>query len=359
MLKKPLSFWQYTQRSKLIEKRGNLMSANNLSPSSLQPNHINHLYSSRHFDLHQLAEGVYAAINAPEGWAICNAGIIDLGDRTLVYDTFTAPQAAEDLRQAAEILTGRPAQRVINSHFHNDHIWGNQAFGPQVEIISTAKTRDLIITEGAAEVASYREVAPARLEALEKQYMEASDEYVRQQLRPMIYDYQAIVAALPILQPRLPDLTFTGEMTFHGTKRTARLIPYDNGHCGSDAILYIPGDNIVFMEDLLFIDCHPYLADGDPDVIQRILGEVKALNPSIVVPGHGPVGSLEHLDVLDRYISQLKSLAEEAIKNGFSEDDLSKISVPSEYRHFLFSVFFTTNLQFIFRRSKQDHPSLG
>ncbi len=67
-----------------------------------------------------------------------------------MYDTFTSPQAAEDLRQAAEQLFSRPARIVINSHYHNDHIWGNQAFGQDVDIISTAKTRQLILTEGAA-----------------------------------------------------------------------------------------------------------------------------------------------------------------------------------------------------------------
>ncbi len=53
-------------------------------------------FTSRHFNLEQLADGVYAAIHAEEGWAICNAGIIDLGDRTLVFDSFMSPQAAID-----------------------------------------------------------------------------------------------------------------------------------------------------------------------------------------------------------------------------------------------------------------------
>ncbi len=67
-------------------------------------------FTSHHFHLERLADGVYAAINSDEGWAICNASIIDLGDRTLVYDSFTSPQAASDLRDAAEYLTGRPAR---------------------------------------------------------------------------------------------------------------------------------------------------------------------------------------------------------------------------------------------------------
>jgi len=64
---------------------------------------------SPHFSLHELSEGVYAALHAPGGWAQSNAGIVDLGDRTLVYDAFLSPLATRDLLAAAQALTGRPA----------------------------------------------------------------------------------------------------------------------------------------------------------------------------------------------------------------------------------------------------------
>ena len=67
------------------------------------------LPESRHYILHELADGVYAAIHNDEGgYAICNAGIIDLGDKTIVLDPFISPAAARDLKQHAENLTGRP-----------------------------------------------------------------------------------------------------------------------------------------------------------------------------------------------------------------------------------------------------------
>lgn len=100
---------------------------------------------SKHFRLQQLAAGVYAAIHIDGGAAIGNAGIVDLGDRTLIFDTFFTPQAGDDLRSAAEALTGRPIDAVINSHYHNDHIWGNQAFSSDTDIISTVETHRLIV----------------------------------------------------------------------------------------------------------------------------------------------------------------------------------------------------------------------
>ena len=81
--------------------------------------------ASEHFELQHLADGVYAAIGSPGSAAFSNAGIIDLGDQTVIFDTFQTPAAAQQLRGAAENLTGRPASHVIISHFHGDH-WGGK-----------------------------------------------------------------------------------------------------------------------------------------------------------------------------------------------------------------------------------------
>jgi len=47
---------------------------------------------SKNFSLQQLAAGVWAAIqNDKGGHAISNAGVIDLGNKTLVFDAFMNP----------------------------------------------------------------------------------------------------------------------------------------------------------------------------------------------------------------------------------------------------------------------------
>ena len=272
--------------------------------------------NSKHFRLEQLAEGVYAAIHAEGGWAICNAGIVDLGERTLVFDTFMTPDAAKDLVDAAESLTGRTVHAVINSHYHNDHIWGNQAFSEDVDIISTSKAKEMILVDGAAEIQGYRDSAQQTLETLEARYINEIDENQRSQLRIYIDYYQAIIATLPKLKIRPPNLTFTGSLVFEGLKRSAQLIAFEGGHCGSDAILFLPEDHIVFMADLLFTTGHPYLPDGDPDKIKEILAQVRQLHAKIFVPGHGPVGEASTLDWMDDYIDCLNSIIDEAINNG-------------------------------------------
>src|SRR5260370_34145596 len=79
-------------------------------------------FQSRHFQLERVANGVYAAIARADGGAVGNAGIVDLGETTLVFDTFQTPQAARDLLAAAERLLGRPVSFVANSHWHGGHM---------------------------------------------------------------------------------------------------------------------------------------------------------------------------------------------------------------------------------------------
>ena len=115
------------------------------------------MFESRHFKIETLADGVFAAIHRPGGWAIGNAGIVDLGDFTLVYDTFITIEAGQELREAAETLTGNPVKIVVNSHYHNDHVWGNQVFDPETLIVSSADTRQLFTTKGKEEYDKSRE----------------------------------------------------------------------------------------------------------------------------------------------------------------------------------------------------------
>ena len=94
--------------------------------------------ASMNFSIKQLAPGVWAALqNDKGGHAISNAGIIDLGNKTLVFDAFINPDAAIELRQVAEQLTKHKVSFVVNSHFHDDHIRGTEAFVPGALVIST------------------------------------------------------------------------------------------------------------------------------------------------------------------------------------------------------------------------------
>jgi len=309
------------------------------------------LPDSKHFRLQQLAEGVYAAIHMDGGAAIGNAGIVDLGDRTLVYDAFISPQAAEDLKTAAEVLTGRPVDAVIDSHWHNDHIWGNQVFDANTDIVSTEETRRLIIaTRGHGAYDEFMAAAEANLEATRAQLEAAEGEGQRRQLAMWVDYHRTVVELKPILQIRPPNLTFLQRLAFHGPDRTAELIDFAGGHTESDAVLFLPQERIAFMSDLLFIGHQPYLGGGDPDMLVHILGAVSDLAPTLLVPGHGPVGTGESLAVMKQYVQTLDDLARKMVEDGEAEESIDEMAVPEPFDDWLFGSFFPGNMHYLYQR---------
>jgi cyclase len=312
-----------------------------------------HLPKSRHFRLQQLADGVYAAIHRRGGAAISNAGIIDLGDRTLVFDAFFTPQAAEDLRDSAEVLTGRPVDMVVNSHYHNDHVWGNQVFNPATDILSTVVTGDLMALRGRSELKSFSETAEANLQSTQAQFDAAPDEKTREQHSFWLDYYQGFLEARATLDIRLPNLTFLERMILYGPDHVVELIPYGGGHSESDTILHLPMDGIVFVSDLVFIGCHPYLGGGDPDRLLRILEELERLEPRMVVPGHGPVGTPDDLALMRRYVETLEELVRSLIQDGLPEEEIDCLAVPEPFENWFLDVFFGVNLHSLYEHRSQ------
>ena len=219
---------------------------------------------SENFALQQMAEGVWAAIhNDQYGKAICNAGIIDLGDKTLVFDPFMTPEAAKELRILAEELTHRPVTMVVNSHYHNDHIRGNQEFTPFATIVSSTYTRDQIARIEPEQQAWEKHHAPALLKATKKIYNSATG-IDREELPLWIGYYEGMMESIDHLKITLPDIVFNDSLWIHGTKRDVKLVEYKNCHTASDVAMILPDDKIAFLGDLLFVQRHPWMADGEP-----------------------------------------------------------------------------------------------
>jgi glyoxylase-like metal-dependent hydrolase (beta-lactamase superfamily II) len=81
-------------------------------------------------DIIKIAEGVYAAVYSEyrmdpiEG----NSLIVVGADGVLVLDSGRTPDSARAMIAEIRKLTDRPVRHVVNSHWHDDHIFGNQAY---------------------------------------------------------------------------------------------------------------------------------------------------------------------------------------------------------------------------------------
>jgi cyclase len=308
------------------------------------------LPESKHFQLQRLADGVYAAIASERGHAICNAGIIDTGDRTIIFDTFISPDPAKDLLKAAKRLTPQNAIRVVNSHYHNDHIRGNQVFPPDVDILSTATTLEGIIHKEPETIKWEKENIPKALVNTKSKLKREKDPKRRQALTLSSVYYEAILKSHPKLKTRLPNVTFEGSLVMHGSRRRIELLTHA-GHTDSDLVLYLPDEKIAFMSDLLFVNYHPYLPGCSPELFRKSLREVGKLGVHTLVPGHGPVGGPSDLSLLDQYIQTLESIARNMVKMGKSPDKVRLQPVPSPFDDWclFFEDLFVMNLSFLYK----------
>jgi cyclase len=311
------------------------------------------LPESKHFQIERLADGVYAAIASEQGYASCNAGIIDIGDRTVLFDTFITPEAARDLLSATEQLTSNKITHVINSHEHNDHIRGNQVFDSEVDIISTALTREAIARNEPRNIKSEKKTILKEISNAQSKLNAEKDPKRRRELSLLISVMQGVSESHPELKTRLPNITFKHELTIHGTERTIELLPLA-GHTFSDVVLYLSKERIAFMGDLLFVNMHPYLASGSPEKWKQSLAKVEGLETKIVVPGHGPVGRFADLTAMSLYIKSLETIVANMIKSGKPVEQASLETIPSPFDTWLdLDHFFVTNLEFLYKLATQ------
>jgi glyoxylase-like metal-dependent hydrolase (beta-lactamase superfamily II) len=148
-------------------------------------------------------------------------------------------------------------------------------------------------------------------------------------------------------------------MNIHGADLDIELISYKDSHTGCDTILHIPSRQIVFMSDLLFVRCHPFLADGDPDKLLSTLDEIESFQPKKLIPGHGPVGGIEDLRLLKQYIHHCDQTGKQINENGQDEADIHETMMPEQYSNWMLSNFYTTNLKFFYNCHRAENQSIS
>ncbi len=317
-----------------------------------------YVHNSENFELIELADGVYACIHKFGGKAICNVGIIDNGNETLIFDTFLSPQVAEELLVIVNELGLSPIKYVVNSHFHNDHIRGNQVFPDEVDIISTAKTAQLIAHWEPLDIAQEKLYAPERFIYYDSLFNVFKGDTNSREFKQLLM-WKAYFDVLSIshkeVVTRLPTVFVEDRMLINGPLREIQLITIGGGHTDSDIILYLPEDKIIFTGDLVFNDMHPYMPQGHPKEWKDWLTYMSTLQINKVVPGHGNVGGAEEMNEMKVYIQSMENLAIQMHENNIPIEEVGNMDIPLAYRDYFLESFYISNLKFLYEEiSAQD-----
>jgi cyclase len=105
------------------------------------------------FETVKVADGIYAAIRKEPPGLTTNANSVFIinDEDVIVVDTTLTPGTARELLTALRKLTDKPVRYVINTHWHDDHIMGNQVFRdafPLADFIAHARTLEYLPSTG-------------------------------------------------------------------------------------------------------------------------------------------------------------------------------------------------------------------
>ena len=233
--------------------------------------------------LHEVADGVHAWIQPDGTWGYSNAGLVVGSDASVLVDTLFDLSLTQAMLDAMATFTAAsPIRSLVNTHANGDHCYGNQLVaGPGVEVIAS---------ETAAR--EIDEVPPALMAAM---VAGAGDDEVGRFVRHAFgrFDFDGI-------DPPPVTTTFSGEHRLSTGERTVELIEVGPAHTGGDVIAWLPDERVVFTGDIAFIGGTPIMWAGPVGNWIAACERIEALQPEVVVPGHGPITDVAGLrDVAD------------------------------------------------------------
>jgi cyclase len=227
-------------------------------------------------EFRQLRPNVYAYIQAGgPGY-----GVVVADDHLLVIDTLGQPKHTAAFKAAiARTFGNKPVTRVVNTHQHSDHVYGNQYFEP-AEFVSHATCREMMRQMAAA-------LPPnATFEPFEG----AADGTERMR----------VVTA---------TTTFTDRLAYDYGGTRVELLHLGVGHTWGDTIVHLPDHQIAFVGDVALFHTTPFSHQGRVTTWVKVLETVRNMDLATIVPGHGPIGGpreladvAEYFDILTREV---------------------------------------------------------
>jgi glyoxylase-like metal-dependent hydrolase (beta-lactamase superfamily II) len=257
--------------------------------------------------LTEVADGVWAYLQPDGGWGWSNAGLVADGDASLLVDTLF------DLRLTAEMLEAMraaipAAQKIgtlVNTHANGDHCYGN-ALLERSEIIASARCAEEMVSLPPAAMAAF--VRPDTVPG-------PAGDFLRRIFAPFSFDDVPFVA---------PTRTFEGQLDLRVGDRRAHLLEVGPAHTAGDTIVHLPDDGVVFTGDILFHGGHPIVWAGPVANWVAACDRILDLEPSVVVPGHGPLATPAAVADLRDYFEHLTREARPRFDAGMSPLDAAR-----------------------------------
>ena len=266
--------------------------------------------------VHDIGNGVYGYVQPDGTWGWSNAGLVSSRGETLLVDTLmSVPLTRTMLDEFARVPGGERIDSVVNTHANPDHFFGNGLVA-DAEIISTEKTREEMSQFSAPMLAGLRE---------NYHTMGESGEFLYETMGRK-FDFSGVD------EVTLPSRTFTDRLSLKVGDKQVDLIDLGPAHTESDTIAWLPEDRVVFTGDLLFNEGHPIMWAGPVENWIAACNFIAALDPEVVVPGHGPITDVQAVRNMGAYFEYVRDEARQRWDAGIDFQDAARDINMTEFR---------------------------
>jgi len=240
------------------------------------------------FEIQKVSENTVAVVDEN---LESNAGALLFGECILAVDVTMRPDTSRLFRKKLEEEFNSPVKYLCVTHYHGDHIFGLKPFKDVTMFASSSFGENLqrrIDTDWSPQ-------------ALGKLKEESPEEY------QWMDDVELFI----------PPILFHDEIEIVVQNRSVKFF-HVGGHTSCSVYGYYPEEKILFAGDLLFSESIPYAGDitCNPEQWMKVLKGWLEMDIEKVIPGHGPVTTLEEVKKQLTFFEQLKIATIDAIKAG-------------------------------------------
>lgn len=218
-----------------------------------------------------------------------NMGLIIGEDGAILIDDQFA-RLSDKIKAVIAEITNQPVRFVINTHWHGDHMGGNENF---------AKSGSTIVAH----------------------------ENVRMRLSSEQYSkfWDRTTPASP--KEAWPVITFSESMNLHFNNEDILIIHTQNAHTDGDALIHFSKANVIHAGDAFVTYGFPYIdaaAGGTFQGLIDLAGELadRCDDNTIIIPGHGPLSKKKDVLWFRDRLQSIKDIIVLGISNGKSADDM-------------------------------------
>jgi glyoxylase-like metal-dependent hydrolase (beta-lactamase superfamily II) len=219
-------------------------------------------------------------------------------DGVFLIDDQFAP-LTEKIRAAISKISKREIRFLINTHWHYDHVGGNEKLG-----------------EAGTVILAHDNV----------RYRLSTEQFIRF-FNKKIPPYPK--AALPII-------TFSKDLTFHLNGEEIYFFHVKHAHTDGDAVVYFKRSNVIHTGDIYFAGYYPFIdlssggaVDGMIEATRHILSIID--DKTKIIPGHGPMSSKADFFAYLEMLVTIRARMEKHIQSGKTLADIQALAPSKEF----------------------------